>query len=178
MKYLGDHPDGASFDIVWSYYTYEGSDARLLRTFFLYAIKGNIFYCHHMSLMHEYRRKWAAAGPQKLKRCLDTDEDNHGDEDGVVSFRPANFQADNAELNETIEGIEKLLSNEEGSNSNHSITPFQRMENPAQLDEPMIIGAESEANEETFLQNAQRFPTLFQVIRQGVEEMKMKIGYT
>ena len=51
MKYEQDHDDDISPDLKWSYYNYVGGDARLAGKYFFYAIRGNNFFCHHISLM-------------------------------------------------------------------------------------------------------------------------------
>ena len=63
MRYDGEHKDHMNGEIKWQHFEYEGSDARLIGRYFLYAIRGNSFYCRHVSLMGEYRLKWMFAGP-------------------------------------------------------------------------------------------------------------------
>ena len=68
MNYVGDRPDDVSSDIRWSYYKFVGNDVRLVGEYFLYAIRGNDFYCRHKLLMPEYRKHWISNGHQRLKR--------------------------------------------------------------------------------------------------------------
>ena len=68
MTYIEDRPDATSPHITWSYYRFAGNDARLSGEYFLYAIRGNYFYCRHNDLMQEYRERWMADGHQRLRK--------------------------------------------------------------------------------------------------------------
>ena len=68
MTYIEDRPDATSPHITWSFYKFAGNDVRLSGEYFLYAIRGNYFYCRHKVLMQEYREHWMADGHQRLRK--------------------------------------------------------------------------------------------------------------